>query len=400
MVSKIHYPQLLEKLPPEAKTIFNIFGDKIRLVGGSVRDLLLEKNVSDFDFATEFLPKDVIRILEENNIIALPTGLKHGTVSALINHKTYEITTLRKDVETFGRHAKVEFVDDYLLDAKRRDFTINALYLDNKGLVYDYFNGISDIKNKEVKFIGDADARIKEDYLRILRFFRFSCNYAKSLDNKGLEACAANKENLKSLAKERITNEIIKIFSTKKNDNLIMVLQALQNEKIFFSHLEIANLQKLLQLEEALKIEVSSLLKFFVALNNKEINWLEIFVNFAFSNQQKDYFIFFSKANFHEKILNELLAFFDKNLVLDLYLISLVYDSKQMQTALIKKNFHFIKEFTLPKFPLNGNDLMEIGFENKMIGENLKRAKIFWANGGFRASRAELIDYINQAYHT
>ncbi len=382
MTQIFSYSQLLEKLPKEVKIIFNIFEDKIRLVGGSVRDLLLEKNVGDFDFATEFLPEDVTKILEKNNITALPTGLKHGTVSALINHQTFEITTLRKDAETFGRHARVEFVDDYFLDAKRRDFTINALYLDNQGLVYDFFDGISDLKNEKVKFIGDASERIKEDFLRILRFFRFSCNYARELDLQGLEACAALKENLKFLAKERITNEILKIFATEKKDNLVKILQALIDKKIFFDDLRINELQKLLKLEEAFNIKTSNQLRFFVALN-KTKNWPEIFAQFSFSNKQKDYFRFLAKTEFSS--LNKLLAFYDKNLVFDLYLTS----------AMPKiEIINFIKNFTLPQFPLNGNDFMAMGLRDKQIGEAVNRTKTFWANNDFKPGKQELLAFL------
>lgn len=191
---------MLSSLPPEVKKIFKIFtkdGDEIRLVGGSVRDLLLNKKVKDFDFATKLLPEEVIKILEQNKLKAIPTGKKFGTITAVVNGKNFEITTLRKDSETDGRHCKPEFVDDYFLDAARRDFTVNALYLDSSGVIHDYFDGKSDLKNKKIKFIGDANRRIEEDFLRILRFFRFSCEYAEKLDVEGLKACVKQKKKSK-----------------------------------------------------------------------------------------------------------------------------------------------------------------------------------------------------------
>ncbi len=187
------------KFAPEIKKIFDIFGDDLRLVGGCVRDLLLEKKVNDFDFATRFIPSETIKILERNKIKAVPTGVKFGTITAVIDSKNFEITTLRKDNETDGRHCEPEFVDDYALDAARRDFTVNALYMDRVGKISDYFDGISDLKKQKIRFIGDANERIAEDYLRILRFFRFSARYAKRLDREGFAACVSNKSGLKKL---------------------------------------------------------------------------------------------------------------------------------------------------------------------------------------------------------
>ncbi len=237
MTAKIfEYSEIIEKFPSEVREIFSVFNsrkpDSVRLVGGCVRDLLLEKNMKDFDFATKFLPDDTIQILEENNIKAIPTGVKYGTITAVINHKHFEITTLRKDVENDGRHPKTEFVDDYFFDAKRRDFTINALYLDESGKIYDYFDGISDLKGEKVKFIGDENLRIQEDFLRILRFFRFSIFYAKTLDVKGLEACVKNKKGLEILSAERIYSEFFKFFETSNNEKLLNILEIIEKNQI------------------------------------------------------------------------------------------------------------------------------------------------------------------------
>ncbi len=224
--------ELIKKLPNEVKVLFEIFGDEIRLVGGSVRDLLLEKKVNDFDFATRLLPQETTKILEKNKIKAVPTGVKFGTITAVVNGKNFEITTLRKDSETDGRHCSPEFVDDYFLDAARRDFTINALYLDSAGLITDYFDGISDLENKKVKFIGDANKRIEEDFLRILRFFRFSNEYAQDLDIEGLAACVKQKENLKKLSRERIRAEFLKMLMSAKKENLTAVWRVLERQNI------------------------------------------------------------------------------------------------------------------------------------------------------------------------
>ena len=228
-----------DNLPAEVKTIFKIFAqntkqdkDSIRLVGGCVRDLLLEKTVNDFDFATKLQPQEIIAILEKNQIKAIPTGIEFGTITAVVNHKNFEITTLRKDNEPDGRHLKAEFVNDYHLDAARRDFTINALYLDDQGEIYDYFNGLEDLENKKVRFIGDAKERITEDYLRILRFFRFSCFYSAEFDQEGLNACFQLKSNLQKLSSERVRAEIFKIFSCLNRNSLIKTLRTLNDSRI------------------------------------------------------------------------------------------------------------------------------------------------------------------------
>ena len=165
-------------------------GDELRLIGGLVRDYLADKKNTtakklDYDLACKFLPEETLKILKQHKIKALPTGIKHGTITALIGNEEYQITTLRKDVENFGRHAKVEFVDDFFEDAKRRDFTINAMSIDFNGQLYDYFDGLKDLKAGNVCFIGDAETRIGEDYLRILRFFRFNAKYGKNIDRFG-----------------------------------------------------------------------------------------------------------------------------------------------------------------------------------------------------------------------
>jgi poly(A) polymerase len=213
-------PELTKSFLAEVKILFQVFNSEILLVGGCVRDLLLKKKIADFDFATKLRPNEIIKILEENNLKAIPTGIKFGTITAVVNHKNFEITTLRKDNETDGRHCDPEFIDDFELDAARRDFTVNALYLDEAGNIYDYFDGISDLNNQEIKFIYDANKRIEEDYLRILRFFRFSCKYAKKLDREGLTACILQKENLKKLSRERIRSEFLKIVGNENKEML------------------------------------------------------------------------------------------------------------------------------------------------------------------------------------
>jgi poly(A) polymerase len=189
---------------------------EVRFVGGSVRDSLLGLPVSDIDLATPQAPERVIDLLEAARIKAVPTGIAHGTVTAVLPSGPVEVTTLRRDVSTDGRHATVAFTDDWREDAARRDFTMNALYADPRtGELFDYFGGRADLDARHVRFIGDPLQRIAEDHLRILRFFRFLARFGDSPDPEGLDACAARAKDLMALSRERIRDELLKLLVAK-----------------------------------------------------------------------------------------------------------------------------------------------------------------------------------------
>ena len=186
-----------------------------RFVGGCVRDALLDIPVSDVDLATRLPPDSVIARLKAARIKAVPTGITHGTVTAVIHGRPIQVTTLRRDVETDGRHAVVDFTDDWREDAARRDFTINALSAEpESGAIHDYFGGLADIEARKVRFIGDPLQRIAEDHLRILRFFRFHARFgAGEPDAAGTDACAARANDLMALSRERIADELLKLLA-------------------------------------------------------------------------------------------------------------------------------------------------------------------------------------------
>jgi poly(A) polymerase len=188
-----------------------------RYVGGAVRDTLLGLPVSDIDIATALLPNEVINRLQDAGIKAIPTGIEHGTVTAAVDGKNYEITTLRRDVATDGRRATVAFAADWQEDAARRDFTINALYAAPKsGEVFDYFDGLNDLEARRLRFIGDANQRIAEDFLRILRYFRFLARYGGGqMDADAIQACANGAHGLTALSRERIAQELTRILALK-----------------------------------------------------------------------------------------------------------------------------------------------------------------------------------------
>jgi poly(A) polymerase len=228
-----------------------------RIVGGAVRDCLLDHVVSDVDLATPLKPDEVIKRLEAAGIKAVPTGIDHGTITAVADDSVFEITTLRRDVSTDGRRATVAFSDDWKEDAARRDFTINALYADpESGEIYDYFGGLADLENRRVRFIGNADQRIAEDHLRILRYFRFLARFGGGgADSEALAACAAGAAKMMALSRERIASELIKILSLP--DPLAAVLLMIENGIFapFLPELDrdaSANISKLIVREKAL----------------------------------------------------------------------------------------------------------------------------------------------------
>lgn len=184
-----------------------------RFVGGAVRDTLLQLDVADIDIATSHPPAEVIARLQDARIKAIPTGLAHGTITAIVEGAPVEVTTLRRDVATDGRHAVIAYTDDWREDAARRDFTINALYADlATGEVFDYFGGLDDLAARRVRFIGDPLQRIAEDHLRILRFFRFHARFGTAIDQAGLDACTARANDLMALSRERIASEVMKLL--------------------------------------------------------------------------------------------------------------------------------------------------------------------------------------------
>ena len=254
---------------PEIFKIFDIVrncGGVLRFVGGAVRDAIAGRKSFDIDLSTDLSPEELLEACEDAGVKTVPIGLKFGTLGVVVNGNVLEITSLRKDVITDGRHAIVEFTDDWKEDASRRDLTINAVYADEKGNVFDYYDGISDLEKGVVRFIGDPDQRIKEDYLRILRFFRFHSLFAKTkYDKKALNACIDNREGLEKISIERIRDELIKIILTPNAPKVFATMldnDILQNWLGKSNYL--SNLQFLINLEDAYNLQPCYLRRFFV----------------------------------------------------------------------------------------------------------------------------------------
>ena len=203
--------------------VLNENGEEARIAGGAVRNALIGEKVADVDIATTVLPAETVRRAEAAGFKAVPTGFEHGTVTVVAGGRPFEVTTLRADVETDGRHARVSFGRDWKADAERRDFTINALYAEADGTVIDLVGGLADVAARRLRFIGDPEQRIREDYLRILRFFRFFAWYGDGRpDGEGLKACARLKDGLDRLSAERVWAELKKFFSAPEPSRALL----------------------------------------------------------------------------------------------------------------------------------------------------------------------------------
>ena len=398
----------LKKLPQEVSKIFQIFNAKeddcVRLVGGAVRDLIIGKGVVDFDFATKLTPEESIKVITTDGFKAIPTGVKYGTVTALIGDLSFEITTLRSDENSDGRHPEAKFVKDYFGDAKRRDFTMNALYLDQNGEVFDYFDGIKDLQAGIVKFIGEPDQRIKEDYLRILRFFRFTAIYGAKIDEEGLAACLTNKSGMKILSSDRIREELIKFFNAEDSEFLLEVLSLMENkgirQEILPVEFGVNNLRLILDLEEQLEVEFSAKLLLFTLIFNGDQDLKEVFAKLNISNADKKYYYvlaqYIDSINqiLTQKDLKKLSVYLEKELLLDLYLFKTAQNLPLLENINIDEiwqNIDFIDEYDPPIFPVNGDDLLKLGFEGAKIGKTLTELKEKWVESGFKMGKNELL---------
>jgi poly(A) polymerase len=200
-------------------------GEEARVVGGAVRNALMGIPVAEIDVATTAVPLEIMRRVEAAGGKAVPTGIEHGTVTAILNHRPIEVTTLREDVETFGRKARVKFGRDWRADAERRDFTINALSASADGVVHDYVGGLDDIAARRVRFIGEPQQRIEEDYLRILRFFRFHAHFGDGApDPAGVQACIRARAGLDTLSRERVRMEMLKLLVAARATPTLLVM--------------------------------------------------------------------------------------------------------------------------------------------------------------------------------
>ena len=377
-------------------------GGVLRFVGGAVRDALAGFKGFDLDLATDMSPDELVEACEENNIKTIPIGIKYGTVGVVINNQVLEVTSLRRDIETDGRHTKVEFTTDWNEDASRRDLTINAVYADQKGNVFDYYNGIQDLEKGIVRFIGNPNQRIQEDYLRILRFFRFYSIFGKGeIDAKALKACRDNEAGLKKVSIERIRDEYFKIMLTPNVAKTVKIMH--DNDILGYilppaQHLDY--LENLITLVRSEKLPESALRRLFILYMPDE-TLAESFANrLKLSRKQKELFVRLARHNpslseFEDaKELAILLYKYGREFCEHKYIIRCAEQGKTSNK--FKQTIEFIRTLEIPEFTLKGRDVIEAGIQdNRKIGTILSILEQMWIDSSFSLGKDELLAQVH-----
>ena len=372
-----------------------------RFVGGCVRKYLTNDLIDDIDIATTLNTDEIKERFKNTNFKIVDTGVKHGTVTLVTDQFKLEITTLRKDVETDGRHAQVEYISDWHLDSERRDFTINAIYLDINGKIFDPQNGIVDLQNNNVKFIGDPQKRIEEDYLRIIRFIRFKIMYDSKVETSTSLAIKLNLNGIKKISKERILVELLKILDLKKFINLNKNEYLKEIFSLIFPEFNnFERLDRLKKINNNLYIEKNILLA--VLLIDKKDNHEYFAHKYNIANNIKENLNSLARDL---RLLRENNDFFGKDLEKNIYL-----KNKNYLTNLNIINFasnaqYKLKDFSeimrrilqskLHTFPLNGKYLIKNGMnEGLALGKVLKMIEAEWINNNFKISKDRVKEII------
>ena len=387
------------------KKIFEAFQDystdsEIRYVGGCVRKILNNEKVDDVDMATNLNPEEIKEVLKKKNIKFYETGKDHGTITAHINDEKYEITPLRSDVTTDGRHAKVQFTKDWRKDAERRDFTINSIYSDINGNLFDPFEGKKDLENGKVIFVGDEEKRIKEDYLRILRYLRFFSNYSRAEhDVITLRNIKKNLNGVSKVSSERMLDEFKKIFISQSLYQLSLNRDSFELLQLIFPQFK--NLEKIKRLNPLAKEKLKDIDFIFLLglLTIDETDNLDYFL-FKYNISKKD----------QKRLINIKSFFYSKKDTFKINFQSLwkyyylngqqsLNDILNFKIFISKKNdmkfidlIHYFKNKKAPVFPIKADDLMKkFNFtEGKKLGENLKNLEDYWINNNFKINEKDI----------
>lgn len=396
---------------PALKRIFallNADGGEVRVVGGAVRNALMDLPVVDVDMATTLTPDVVVARAKAAGIKTVPTGIDHGTVTLVIDGEGYEVTTLRRDVETNGRHAQVAFGTDWQSDAERRDLTINALYADETGEIIDLINGLPDIETGTVRFIGDAATRISEDYLRILRFFRFFAHYGSGRpDADGLRASARAKDKLATLSAERVWSEVKKLLSARDPSRALLWMRQSGVLSEILPETEkwgIDAIHGLVATEQALGWVVDPMLRLAAILPPDRDRLATLAARLRLSKAEAGYLIHWASApavdpDMKETALDRLLYRQGVEGVkarLKLALASAradlsAGDVAMQKVARLSTLLARAEKFQKPGFPLSGADVMAAGIEaGPKVGEVLKSLEEKWIDVNFSLDRAAL----------
>ncbi len=372
-----------------------------RFVGGCVRKYLSNEKIDDIDVATILTTDQVKQKFQDTNLKVIDTGLKHGTVTLVSDKHKVEITTLRKDTKTDGRHAVVEYTDDWKQDSERRDFTINAIYLDINGKIFDPQMGKNDLKNNNVKFIGDPQKRIEEDYLRIIRFVRFKIMYDHKVETTTSNAIKQNLDGIKKISKERILIELLKILDLK---NFLKINHSSDLKEIFkMIFPEFLYLDRLERLQKVYKqSELNRDILLGILLIDEKDNHEYFLHKYNASNKIKNMLEKFSKnliklqsdKHFFEKDLVKNVYLDGKNHLIALNLINFSINSKVKEKD-FSKIFNKILKIKVPVFPIDGEYLKQKGMkEGQSLGKVLKILEKDWINNNFKISNERIEEII------
>jgi poly(A) polymerase len=387
---------------PETVQVMSALGEA-RFVGGAVRDALLGAGVVDIDIAVPMPPAESLARLKAKAIKVVETGLEHGTVTAIAGTHAFEITSLRRDMETDGRHAVVAFIDDWAADAARRDFTINALYASANGEIFDYATGVEDLIAGKVRFMGDAKTRIAEDYLRVLRLFRFHAWYGKGeIDAEGLRAAAEAKDKLKTLSAERIAKELLRLLEAGNPAPVLRVMAATGIlSELLPGALQLPRLERLAELDADNFFARDPVLRLAALLPDGGEAAHAAADALKLSNADRTRL---EQALNSEKIAAHLSAQDARRL---LYRIGVARfkDKVLLQWAGAPKGagawrmlLEMADNWQRPRFALTGRDVMQAGVpEGPDVGRILAQVEDWWAGGDFAADEGALRDRLHAA---
>jgi poly(A) polymerase len=391
-------------------------GKEARFVGGCVRDALLGRKITDIDLATPEPPERVMKLLAEARITVVPTGLKHGTITAVVNKHPFEITTLRRDVETFGRHARVEYTDDWEADAARRDFTMNALFCSPDGTLYDAFGGIADLRARRVRFVGEAEARIREDVLRLLRYFRFYAHYgAPPPDPAALDACRALAHLLPTLSGERVCQETMKLLRAA---DPAVVLALMRDQGVLDQFLpeatRIDRLAALVTIEgvvpAALLAGADAVRRLGALLGDSVEAARAVASRLKFSNADRERLIAILRTDpppvdpdLNGPARRRLIHSLGTELFIDRALLNWsnrLADGGTQDRRVTESWIDLMRlarEWPLPEFPLKGRDLVDAGVPSgPAVGELMEQLEAWWIEGDFAADRKACLDKVKK----
>jgi len=378
---------------------------EIRYVGGCIRKILNKEIVDDIDLAVNLSPEEISKIFKKNNIKFYKTGIEHGTITALINKKRFEITSLRKDISTDGRHAKVEFYNDWHEDASRRDFTINSIYSDIHGNLYDPFNGKKDLENGKIIFIGESEKRIKEDYLRILRYVRFFLKYSKKEHDPNIvKIIKKNLDGFNKISSERLLDEFKKLVFSQGFINLTKDKFCLEIIKLIFPQFKNIDIFKSLNFfakHNIGKVDFIFLVSLMIVDGSDNPDYFIYKFNISKKDQKRILFLndFFSnkKSNktFSKNNLEKILYFNGKQSLLDLLYFQ-IFKSIKIDKKIVTLLFYF-NDKEPPLLDLRATTLMTKYNipEGKELGEKLKKIENKWVDNNFEISETEVQEIIN-----